>query len=117
MTEWSQSGSNAFAEKNITYDANGNMVSDSRNGIRDISYNELNLPYSVSFGSSVASYLYLSDGTKIAALDNGSGYLYMGSIVCCCAFSSGASSVDFESTGFYSAMSRRTRLDQSSCLW
>ena len=82
------------------YDANGNMVSDSRNSIRDISYNELNLPYSVSFGSSVASYFYLSDGTKIAVLDNGSGYLYMGSIVCCCAFSSGASSVDFESTGF-----------------
>ena len=45
-------------------------------------------------------YLYLSDGTKLAALKDGSGLIYCGSMVFSCSFSGTAPAVDFESTGF-----------------
>ena len=45
-------------------------------------------------------YLYLSDGTKLAALKDGSGLIYCGSMVFSCSFSGTAPAVDFESTWF-----------------
>ena len=89
-----------FAEKDITYDPNGNLMSDVRSGISSVAYNELNLPQSVTFTGGEADYLYLSDGTKLAALKDGSGLIYCGSMVFSCSFSGTAPAVDFESTGF-----------------
>lgn len=65
-----------------TYDADGDMLTDSRKGIQ-ISYNVLNLPVKVLSGSSVlAQYEYLSDGTKLSALaGNGVGYKYRGNFL------------------------------------
>ena len=65
-----------------------------------MAYNELNLPQSVTFTGGEADYLYLSDGTKLAALKDGSGLIYCGSMVFSCSFSGTAPAVDFESTGF-----------------
>ena len=75
-------------------------MSDTRSGIISAVYNELNLPQSVTFADGEAEYLYLSDGTKLAALKDGSGLIYCGSMVFSCSFSGTAPSVDFESTGF-----------------
>ena len=84
----------------FTYDPNGNLMSDTRSGISSVAYNELNLPQSVTFTGGEADYLYLSDGTKLAALKDGSGLIYCGSMVFSCSFSGTAPAVDFESTGF-----------------
>ena len=84
----------------FTYDPNGNLMSDVRSGISSVAYNELNLPQSVTFTGGEADYLYLSDGTKLAALKDGSGLIYCGSMVFSCSFSGTAPAVDFESTGF-----------------
>ena len=43
-------------------------MSDTRSGIISAVYNELNLPQSVTFTGGEADYIYLSDGTKLAAL-------------------------------------------------
>ena len=75
-------------------------MSDVRSGISLVAYNELNLPQSVTFTGGEADYLYLSDGTKLAALKDGSGLIYCGSMVFSCSFSGTAPAVDFESTGF-----------------
>lgn len=65
-----------------TYDANGNMLTDSRKGIQ-LAYNALNLQAKVLSGSSVlAQYEYLTDGTKLSALSgNGVGYKYRGNFL------------------------------------
>ena len=54
----------------------------------------------MTFADGEADYLYLSDGTKLAALKDGSGLIYCGSMVFSCSFSGTAPAVDFESTGF-----------------
>ena len=54
----------------------------------------------MTFTGGEADYLYLSDGTKLAALKDGSGLIYCGSMVFSCSFSGTAPAVDFESTGF-----------------
>ena len=107
MTDWQQAGTNAFAEKDITYDANGNILTMRRYGAdasleSDYSYaysgnrlmgltdkyssvpfpvNELNLPDSAEVSGALVRYLYLADGTKLAALRDGTGYIYCGSMV------------------------------------
>ena len=65
-----------------TYDANGNMLTDSRKGIQLV-YNVLNLPVKVLSGGSVlAQYEYLVDGTKLSAVSgNGVGYKYRGNFL------------------------------------
>ena len=73
-------------------------MSDTRSGITSVTYNALNLPQEMNGGE--ADYLYLSDGTKLAALKDGSGLIYCGSMVFSCSFSGTAPAVDFESTGF-----------------
>jgi hypothetical protein len=45
-------------------------------------------------------YLYLSDGTKLAALRDGTGYIYCGSMVYEGTFTGSSSLAAFESTGF-----------------
>ena len=54
----------------------------------------------MTFADGEAEYLYLSDGTKLAALKYGSGLIYCGSMVYSGSFSASSTSVDFESTGF-----------------
>ncbi len=49
-----------------TYDANGNMTADDNKGIVGITYNYLNLPSEIDFGSSnKIIYIYSADGTKL----------------------------------------------------
>lgn len=49
-----------------TYDENGNMISDDNKGITSITYNHLNLPVEIQFGSNgKITYLYNSAGQKI----------------------------------------------------
>ncbi|MGB5990595.1 MAG: hypothetical protein WBG43_12775 [Marinifilaceae bacterium] len=49
----------ASVDAEYLYDANGNMTRDLNKGIKDIKYNELNLPDSISFvdGRKVSSIL------------------------------------------------------------
>lgn len=65
-----------------TYDANGNMTYDGLNGL-DVSYNKLNLTEKVEQNSGIlAKYSYLSDGTKLSAVNaDGHGLCYLGSLV------------------------------------
>lgn len=66
----------------FVYDANGNMIQDGANDL-EISYNRLNLIEKVSRnGEILANYAYLSDGTKLSAMDaDGNGLYYAGSLV------------------------------------
>jgi len=49
-----------------TYDVNGNMTSDTNKGITAISYNHLNLPVEITFGTSAKiGYLYNAAGQKV----------------------------------------------------
>ncbi len=59
----------ADAEREYTYDGDGNMVSDLNKGIVSISYNSLNQPMDIVFSDgSRIRYSYASDGTKLSAL-------------------------------------------------
>ena len=80
------------------YDANGNLVSDSRSGITSVTYNALNLPQEMNGGE--VKYVYLADGTKLAAVKDGSGLVYCGSMVYSGSFSASSTSVEFESAEF-----------------
>ena len=64
------------------YDSNGNMTVDGYHGLT-LEYNSLDKVSRVKSGSATqVSYTYLSDGTKVSALDgSGNGYLYSGSMV------------------------------------
>jgi RHS repeat-associated protein len=48
-----------------TYDANGNMKTDTNKGITAINYNHLNLPTKLFFGSNTIEYLYNATGQKL----------------------------------------------------
>lgn len=65
------------------YDSNGNRVTDSRTGL-EFTYNLLNLPCELkdSQDNMLLRYTYLSDGTKISALNAAdNGLLYKGNFV------------------------------------
>lgn len=51
----------------FTYDVNGNAISDGTRGITAITYNQLNLPLTVT-GSQTASYLYDGSGAKLKSV-------------------------------------------------
>ena len=52
-----------------TYDANGNMITDVNKGITSITYNHLNLPIKINFGSTnFIQYLYDGYGIKLAKI-------------------------------------------------
>lgn len=65
-----------------TYDANGNMIHDGANNLA-LFYNHLNLiEKAEQDGATLVKYSYLSDNTKLAALDAGAnGLYYLGSLV------------------------------------
>lgn len=54
-------------EDDFAYDANGNLTKDRNKGITSISYNHLNLPVKINFGSEAKKieYLYAADGRKL----------------------------------------------------
>ncbi len=65
------------------YDANGNMVLDTRRGL-EFRYNFLNLLSDVrsSVGVLIADYYWLADGTKLRVCDvDGRGFDYVGSLI------------------------------------
>mgnify|MGYP000784154757 FL=1 len=64
------------------YDMNGNVAYTSENACK-FQYNDLNLVEQISrYGSVVARYKYLADGTKLEVSDRtGCGYLYFGSLI------------------------------------
>ncbi|MBQ7640465.1 MAG: RHS repeat-associated core domain-containing protein, partial [Bacteroidales bacterium] len=69
----------SIGSASYAHDVNGNMTTDGRRGF-SLTYNLLGNPVSVSSGGNpVASYTFLSDGTK-AGVENGSdGFYYLGS--------------------------------------
>lgn len=48
-----------------TYDANGNMITDANKGITNITYNHLNLPTKIEFGTNKIEYFYNAAGQKV----------------------------------------------------
>lgn len=57
-----------------TYDANGAMISDTGRGISSITWNEINLPKTVTFtNGSTIDYYYAADGTKLQEIRTVSG--------------------------------------------
>ena len=60
---------------NYTYDANGNLSSDSGKGISTIAYNHLNLPQQLTQGTQSMSYTYDAGGQKLQA-NFGAGKVY-----------------------------------------
>ena len=85
--------------RSMTYDSNGNLVADSGKALSSATYNELNLPESAEVSGALVHYLYLSDGTKLAALRDGTGYIYCGSMVYEGTFTGSSSLAALESTG------------------
>ena len=87
--------------KNFTHDALGRMTYDGTTD-QSITYNNLDLVGKVSKGGTVlANYSYLSDGTKLSALDgSGKGLVYRGPFVYRRSTGSGTSSLTLESAAF-----------------
>lgn len=56
-------GSNT--DDDFAYDANGNMTLDKNKGITAISYNHLNLPIKIDFGTNKIEYIYNAVGQKV----------------------------------------------------
>nr|WP_195461356.1 RHS repeat-associated core domain-containing protein [Alistipes sp. D31t1_170403_E11] len=84
-------------DANYMYDLNGNLISSSLN-ICTYRYNYLNLIEEVCrYGTTAASYKYLSDGTKLEVGDkSGNGYLYSGSLI----YTKSGNSYTLESANF-----------------
>jgi RHS repeat-associated protein len=55
------------ASSSYTYDANGNLLTDTGKGITNIVYNYLNLPQTITKSGQTISYNYTADGTKLKA--------------------------------------------------
>ena len=80
-------------DNDFTYDANGNLITDKNKGITAITYNHLNLPVEVNFGSSTKkiNYLYnaagvkvkktVTDGSVITTTDYLSGFQYKNAVL------------------------------------
>lgn len=56
-----------------TYDNNGNILTDQNKGITAITYNHLNLPFQITKGSNIVTYLYDATGRKLAQVVNMNG--------------------------------------------
>ena len=67
---------------NYSYDANGNLISDSGKGISSIDYNYLNLPQTIHKSGGDVSYTYSASGQKLNAdFGNGKTYDYVAGLV------------------------------------
>ncbi|MGS2764552.1 DUF6443 domain-containing protein [Sinomicrobium sp. M5D2P9] len=77
-------GSNT--NNDYTYDANGNLKTDAKKGITGITYNHLNLPIRVNFGSNKIDYIYdalgvklkkeVSEGSSVTGTEYAGKYIY-----------------------------------------
>ncbi len=69
----------AIAGTNYTYDANGNMLTDTNKGITNITYNHLNLPSTVAIANTEKTgninYIYDATGTKLKKIVTEGGSL------------------------------------------
>ncbi len=64
----------ADRETEYTYDENGNLTQDLNRNIKDIQYNFLNLPETITFGDgSTTEYLYDADGRKLRTVHRADG--------------------------------------------
>jgi RHS repeat-associated protein len=64
-----------------SYDANGNMKTDTNKGITNISYNHLNLPTVVTINGQNISYFYDATGVKLRKTVNGINTDYAGNYI------------------------------------
>ncbi len=61
-----------------TYDANGNMLSDTNKGITNISYNHMNLPVQITINGENIFYIYDASGAKQQKVAEGTTTAYAG---------------------------------------
>lgn len=61
----------ADQDNSYTYDGNGNVKTDTRNGITDIGYNILNLPSAITRSAGNVSYIYDATGAKLRKVVTG----------------------------------------------
>jgi len=84
--DFRDNGSNQAGE--YDYDANGNLIKDDNKGITNISYNHINLPVIIEFGTTKKiEYLYTAegaklqmkiiDGTNVVTMDYAAGFVYV----------------------------------------
>ena len=94
-------GQNSQQTGSFTHDALGRMTFDGTTG-QSMTYNSLDLVGKISNnGTTLVNYLYLSDGTKLSALDgSGEGLVYRGPFVYRKGAGNGNSSLTLESAAF-----------------
>ncbi|RSC92196.1 DUF6443 domain-containing protein [Tenacibaculum singaporense] len=69
----------ADTANDYTYDANGNMLTDTNKGITsNITYNHLNLPVQINVGGQLIKYTYDASGAKLKKVSNGVTTEYAG---------------------------------------
>jgi RHS repeat-associated protein len=68
-------------DTDYTYDANGNMISDSNKRITNISYNHLNLPTRVTINGQNINYMYDANGVKLSKNVNNITTEYAGNYI------------------------------------
>ncbi|WP_417800296.1 DUF6443 domain-containing protein [Tenacibaculum sp.] len=72
-------GSTVDTTDDYTYDANGNMLTDTNKGITsNITYNHLNLPVQINVGGQLIKYTYDASGAKLKKVSNGVTTEYSG---------------------------------------
>ncbi|WP_440067975.1 DUF6443 domain-containing protein [Tenacibaculum discolor] len=72
-------GSTVDTTDDYTYDANGNMLTDTNKGITsNITYNHLNLPVQINVGGQLIKYTYDASGAKLKKVSNGVTTEYAG---------------------------------------
>jgi RHS repeat-associated protein len=59
-----------LTDNDYVYDDNGNLITDKNKGITNITYNYLNLPTQVTFGSGNITYIYDAIGNKLSKTVN-----------------------------------------------
>lgn len=97
--------SNGATNRQFQYDANGNMIFDSQSDLH-FEYNCLNLANRIYNDTDSYNYSYLSDGTKLKALNtHGLGNIYLGSLIY---RQNAAGIISLHDTGFAGGMISKT---------
>lgn len=68
LTAVQDNGNNTFVKNgtnSYTYDANGNLLTDSGKGVSNITYNYLNLPQQITTATGTITYSYTATGQKL----------------------------------------------------